>query len=249
MTTSDTYALYLPSAFVGDATFTLDATLKYPDSTFPIVDHVFYAATQVTVGANGDATAGATLAISSPTGNINPSTTENYQFTFDSGSDAANDEEGLQVNIPATQVSFDVTSTTISGSFTAIIPLLSDDSSFAANSILATENTNTVLADSTNTAITVTDITSGSDESKDATFYMAAITLGTDGIPTDAVCAGSATASTTVVAPTFAAPSATASSCTLRGPTNYDATLTITATVDVFVPQSSTITIGIAGFE
>ena len=75
---------------------------------------------------------------------------------------------------------------------------------------------------------------------------MASITQGSDGIPTGAACAGSAAnTATTVVAPDFASPSVAASSCTLRGPTNYDASLTITVTVGVFVPNGSTITIDI----
>ena len=102
--------------------------------------------------------------------------------------------------------------------------------------VLATENATTVLSYGIDTAITVTDLTSGSDESLDATFYMATIDQDSDGIPFGVSCTGSAIVSTTVVAPTFTAPSATVSSCILRGPNNYDATLTIIATIRISVP-------------
>ena len=42
MAASVAWYLYLPSAKVGGADYTLDATLKYPDSVFSTVDHVFY---------------------------------------------------------------------------------------------------------------------------------------------------------------------------------------------------------------
>ena len=52
MTTSDTFVLYLPSSYITGTDYTLSATLKYPDSTFSTVDHVFYYIDQAAVDAS-----------------------------------------------------------------------------------------------------------------------------------------------------------------------------------------------------
>ena len=75
---SDTWVLYLPSAHTAGSNFTLDASLKYPDTTFSTVYHLFYEAIRVTVAASSSAINGATLSISSPTGDIKPGTTSDY---------------------------------------------------------------------------------------------------------------------------------------------------------------------------
>ena len=46
MSIYDTWVLYLPSAYCSDSNYYLKAYLKYPDSTFSTVDHVFYSATE-----------------------------------------------------------------------------------------------------------------------------------------------------------------------------------------------------------
>ena len=47
MSDSDIYVLFLPGAYATGADYDLDATLKYPDSTFPTVDHLFYVITAI----------------------------------------------------------------------------------------------------------------------------------------------------------------------------------------------------------
>ena len=115
------------------------------------------------------------------------------------------------------------------------------DPSFVGNVFIATESTTGTLAGGT--SLTVSDITTGVDESQDASFYIAAITLDSSENPKNGACAGSKSASNAVVAPPFVAPSATATRCGLRGPSNYDASLTITASIGVFVPEGDIITI------
>ena len=78
MSGGDIYVLFLPGAYATATDYDIDATLKYPDSTFPTVNHLFYDITAIAVDASTTATAGATLSVTSPTGNINPSTTSNY---------------------------------------------------------------------------------------------------------------------------------------------------------------------------
>ena len=126
-------------------------------------------------------------------------------------------------------------SSALSGSFTNIISLTSDDTSFLANAFIATENAVGILNAGENTPITVSEVTSGVDDTKGATFYAAAFTQSS-GITTSADCLGSGSDSTIIVAPEFAPPTATASSCIKRGPTNYDASLTIGVTVGYLVP-------------
>ena len=94
----------------------------------------------------------------------------------------------------------------------------------------------------TDTTFTLTDITSGEDDAQDAIFYVAGVDLDSNENPQG--CLGSDTVEVTVTAPQFAAPtSVIASSCALAGGTNYDASLTITITVGIFVPENGNIII------
>ena len=78
MNNSSIWALYLPSAYVTDSSYTLDSTLQYPDSSFATVNNIFYTANTVTVAANADPAGTGVLSISSPAGSISPSSTDNY---------------------------------------------------------------------------------------------------------------------------------------------------------------------------
>ena len=98
---------------------------------------------------------------------------------------------------------------------------------------------------STPTTITLSDVTSGIEEDQDADFYIAGV--ADIGNPASAECLDSGSATVTVTAQPFTAPtSITQSNCALRGGSNYDATLTISITVVIFIPENGEIIIEIS---
>ena len=66
------------------------------------------------------------------------------------------------MNVDTTTVSL-ASTTTLSGSFENVISLTSDDATFVGTTFIATENALTVLFATTDTAITLSDVTSGTD--------------------------------------------------------------------------------------
>ena len=163
MSTTDTWALYLPSGYITDGDFTLTASFEYPDSSFSTVNHVLYTASKSVVASTA-AAAGDTLALTSPDSDVTPSTSQDYTFTYSAatGGTATGEKEAIHLNVDTTTVSL-ASDSALSGPFENVIGLTSDDDNFVGTTFIATENDVAAISDTASTSITLSDVTSGTD--------------------------------------------------------------------------------------
>ena len=87
------------------------------------------------------------------------------------------------MNVDTTTVSLASTSE-FSGLFENIISLTSDNTNFRGTTFIATENATTVLSAGIDTDITLSSVTSGIDDSKSTSFYVANFLQDDKGIST-----------------------------------------------------------------